>query len=480
MQSFPMFIRTTGRSVVIAGGAEQAAQKARLMLKTDAELVLAAPELEEELSALVAQKRASHHAGQITPAVFSGAALVFIATGCPGADAALHCLAKVAGALVNVVDQPALCDATTPSIVDRDPVVVAIGTEGTAPVLARAIKTQVEQMLDPQIGSFAALAGRLRGAVAARVPRHRRRDFWAWAFTGAPMAMHKRGAAREAAQMLKAAISVGGASDAAVGIACGRITLVGAGPGARDLLTLRAVERLQEADVIFYDRLVDPDVLELARRDAERVYVGKVVGAHAWPQDRICALIVAEAVRGRRVVRLKSGDPAIFGRTTEELAAARAAGIAVEIVPGITAASAAVAGLGLSLTERGVSDAVVFASGASQEGDALPDWSRHAVPGTCLVFYMCAGNAPAIRANLLAAGLCAQTPVRIVTDAATPRVCAHETTLAALNATMLANRVGGNAIILLTIPKDRAGAPALAADRAGRASANAARMGVFR
>ncbi len=348
MQSFPMFIRTTGRRVVIAGGGEQAAQKARLILKTDATLVLVAPELDAELAALVAQNRATHDTGPISPDTFAGAALVFIGTGCPGIDACLHMLAKAAGALVNVVDQPALCDATTPSIVDRDPVVVAIGTEGTAPVLARAIKTQVETMLDPTLGAYAALAGRLRSAVAANIPREKRRAFWNWAFSAAPWATHKRGAAREAAQMLKSTIAAHGINDAPEG----RITLVGAGPGARDLLTLRAVERLQEADVIFYDRLVDPAILELARRDADRVYVGKVVGAHAWPQDRINALIVAEAAKGRRVVRLKSGDPGVFDRATEESQAAHAAGIPVEIVPGVTAAFAA--GMGVSLTERGV------------------------------------------------------------------------------------------------------------------------------
>lgn len=449
MQSFPMFIRTTGRRVIIAGGGEQAAQKARLMLKTDAALVLVAPLLDDELTALVAQNRASHDAGPVTPATFANAALVFIGTGCPGADASLHALAKAAGALVNVVDQPALCDATTPSIVDRSPVVVAIGTEGTAPVLARAIKTQIETMLDPSLGSYAALAGRLRSAVAAQIPREKRRAFWTWAFNAAPWATHKRGAAREAAQMLKTAIAAHGISDAPEG----RITLVGAGPGARDLLTLRAVERLQEADVIFYDRLVDPDVLELARRDAERVFVGKVVGAHAWPQDRINALIVAEATKGRRVVRLKSGDPGIFGRATEEMKAAQTAGIPVEIVPGVTAAFAAAAAMGVSLTQRGTSDTLVFATGASRDGDALPDWSRHALPGTTLVFYMGVRNGAAISANLQATGLPASTLVRVVAEASTAQEGRFVTTLGDLATDLAAQDITGAAVIFLTVPK---------------------------
>jgi len=319
MKSFPMFIKTTGRRVVIAGGGEQAAQKSRLMLKTDARIVLLAPTLDGELQGLVDDGRAVQVTGPITQDSFAGAAMVFIATGCPAVDASLHAIAKASGVAVNVVDQPRLCDITTPSIVDRDPVVVAIGTEGTAPVLARGIKTQVEKMLDPSLGTFAALAGRLRGAVAQRVPREQRRAFWGWAFGGAPWSSHKRGGQRDAARMLKDAIAAGGAPD---GDAAGNIALVGAGPGARDLLTLRAVERLQDADIIFYDRLVDPEVLELARRDAERVFVGKVVGASAWPQDKICDVMTAAAKSGKRVVRLKSGDPMIFGRAAEEIGAA--------------------------------------------------------------------------------------------------------------------------------------------------------------
>jgi uroporphyrin-III C-methyltransferase/precorrin-2 dehydrogenase/sirohydrochlorin ferrochelatase len=290
MKSFPMFIRTSGRRVVIAGGGEQAAQKARLMLKTDARLVLLADTLDPELADLVASGRATR---ATTPelADFADTAMVFIATPCPALNHALHALAKAAGALINVVDTPELCDMTTPSIVDRDPVVVAIGTEGTAPVLGRRLRARIEELLDPGLGRFAALAGRLRGAVAQSVPLARRRAFWDWAFTGAPMAAHARGAQREAAALLKTAIASGGQD-------CpeqGHIALVGAGPGARDLLTLRAVERLQSADVIFYDRLVDAEILDIARRDAERIDVGKQVGAHAWPQEAISARIAAEA-----------------------------------------------------------------------------------------------------------------------------------------------------------------------------------------
>ncbi|ASM71816.1 MULTISPECIES: siroheme synthase CysG [Roseobacteraceae] len=447
MHSFPMFIRTTNRRVVIAGGGEQAAQKARLMLKTDARLVLLAPDLDAELADLVATGVAVQDAAPVTPRSFADAALVFIATGCPGLDAALHALAKQADAQVNVVDQPSLCDMTTPSLVDRDPVVVAIGTEGTAPVLARRIKTEVEQMLDPRLGTFAALAGRLRGAVAAQIPKTDRRAFWRWAFADAPWQLHKTGQERAAADLLKQTVSTRD-----VPAQQGHIALVGAGPGARDLLTLRAVQRLQEADVIFYDRLVDPQVLELARRDAERVFVGKTVGAHLWPQDRICALIVAEAAKGRRVVRLKSGDPGIFGRATEELNAARVAHIPVEVVPGVTAASAAAAIMGQSLTERRQTDTLVLTTGRHcEDDDETTDWARHALPGTTLVFYMGVGAAQKIRHSLLAQGIARRTKITIAADVSKSNQRIVSTTLADLPEDLDQSGITGNALVMLRI-----------------------------
>jgi uroporphyrin-III C-methyltransferase/precorrin-2 dehydrogenase/sirohydrochlorin ferrochelatase len=335
MQSFPMFLRMAGRRVVIAGGGEQASQKARLILKTEARLILLAPELEPELAALVAEGRAEHDPSRVTADSFVDTALVFVATGCPGLDAALHALAKAAGAVVNVVDQPALCDATTPSIVDRDPLVVAIGTEGTAPVLARQLRARIERDLAPNLGGLAALAGRLRGAVARSVPRGRRRDFWRWVFDGEVRETWSRGAEREAARTLEGAIAAGGPPD---GAAIGSIALVGAGPGAADLLTLRALRHLQEADLIVYDRLVDASVLEVARRDAERVRIGETVGVQAYPEDVIKTVLDA-AASGQRVVRLKSGDPRASSGMIEEVSAARMRGIPVEIVPGVTARS---------------------------------------------------------------------------------------------------------------------------------------------
>ena len=449
MKSFPMFFRTTGRRIVIVGGGEQAAQKARLLLKTDAQLVILAPTLEDELAALVQSGRADQQT-VLSAAVFDDAAMAFVATGCPALDVAAHALARAARCPVNVVDRPALCDITTPAIVDRDPIVVAIGSEGTAPVLTRDIKTRLEELLPPTIGGLAALAGRLRPAVEHRVPRHARRAFWAWVFKGAPRDAWVRGSERAAAETIKAAIDAGAAPGAAVR---GQIALVGAGPGARDLLTLRAVERLQEADVIFYDRLVDAEVLELARRDAERVFVGKHVGAHQLPQDHINRMIVAEALRGRRVVRLKSGDPCIFGRATEELEAAEAAGVPVEIVPGVTAASAAGAMLGCSLTERGVTETLVLTTGTGSADDPTPDCTRHVSPGTTTAFYMSVGQAERIAQALLAKGLPADAPVEIAVAVSKPAERHLRATVGSLVEVLRQSAVDGCAVLLVSWPK---------------------------
>ena len=448
MKSFPMFIRTSGRRVLIVGGGEQAAQKARLILKTDARIILVAHALDPELSALVASGRATQVEGPVTSALFEGAAMTFVATGCPGLDAAMHALVTAARCPVNVVDRPDLCDLTTPSIVDRDPVVVAIGTDGTAPVLGRQIKTRIEEILPPNLGGLAALAGRMRSAVAARVPHARRRAFWRWVFADAPMDSWTRGAERDSARLIKEAIAAGGAPDTRT---AGSIAYVGAGPGARDLLTLRAVQRLQEADVIFYDRLVDDEVLELARRDAERVFVGKVVGAHDWPQDRIDAAVVAEARKGRRVVRLKSGDPGIFGRLDEELAAAEAAGIATEIVPGVTAACAAAASLGRPLTRRGETNALVLITARAQNDGSIPDLARHVRAGTTLAIYMGVSAADEISNRLLSAGVLPDAPVSVVANASKRGETVLRTTVAQMHGAIVESGIQGCAMIFVTL-----------------------------
>ena len=450
MKTFPMFLCVADRPVVIVGGGEQAAQKCRLMLKTEARIIVAWPHLEAELESLAREGKISWHSGAISRALFDDAALIFIATGCPGSAAAIQGLTRSSGAVVNVVDQPDLCTAMTPSLVDRDPVVVAIGTEGTAPMLARKIKSQIETMLEPQLGGLAALAGRLRNAVARSVPKNGRRAFWRWVFEESPRRLHAKGAEREAALALKTAMAAGGAPDHN---GRGTICLVGAGPGSADLLTLRAMQRLQEADVIFYDRLVDPAVLELARRDAERVYVGKQVGANQWPQKNIDQVIVAAALSGKSVVRLKSGDPMIFGRAEEELEAARNAGIPVEIVPGVTAAIASAAVLGRSLTERGKTDRVVFATGTCKSGDPSPDISDLLQPGTTVVLYMAVNATPRFSRQLKQQGFASDFEIDIVCSASRLDQRALRTTLGKLEDTIERENVQNPSIFVLRAPK---------------------------
>ena len=449
MKTFPMFLQMAGRRVVIVGGGEQAAQKTRLILKTQAQIDVLAMDLDPELADLAAAGRVTHRAGAITPQDFADTALVFVATGCPGMDMALHALAKAAGATVNVVDQPELCDAITPSIVDRDPVVVAIGTEGTAPVLARQIKTKLEESLEPRLGDLAALAGRMRAAAGARLAPRTRRDLWRWVFNDAPRRLFASGQERDAAKLIKTAIDTGefAASEG------GSVSLVGAGPGAKDLITLRGVQRLQEADVIYYDRLLDPEILELARRDAERVYVGKAPGCHSWPQEKITQTLVSAAKRGQRVVRLKCGDPGIFGRSTEETDALKTAGIPVEIVPGVTAACAAAASAGQSLTQRGAIETLVLTTGHRTDGCAVPASIAALQPGTCIALYMAVGAAPEIVSSLSAQHPEVAFNVQIAAKAQRQGQVLLDCALGDLPATLKKNGIKGEAVLFVRWPR---------------------------
>lgn len=445
MKTFPMFIQMHNRRVVIVGGGEQAAQKTRLMLKTDATLIVLAEDLDDELQNLANAGRITHQTGPITVTDFEDSALVFVATGCPGMDSALHALAKCAKATVNVVDQPHLCDVITPSIVDRDPVVVAIGTEGTAPVLARQIKTQVEEILEPKLGDLAALAGRLRGMAAARLGPRARRDLWRWVFGAEPRQLHARGAERQAAETIKTAITTGdfGAE------AHGSVSLVGAGPGGKDLITLRGVQRLQEADVIYYDRLVDPEILELARRDAERVYVGKTPGCHSWPQEKITQTLVQAAKAGQRVVRLKCGDPGIFARSCEELDALRTADIPVEIVPGVTAACGAAAAIGSTLTERGKIDTMTLTTGHLMDGSRVPACVKDMRPGTCVALYMAISAATDLSAHIADTPMAQNLSVTVVAHAQTDAQIVIECAIADLPAQLKQHGIKNTATIIL-------------------------------
>lgn len=267
MKTFPMFLQLQNRTAVVIGAGEQALQKVRLLLKTEARVLVAGSNPVPEMTSLAAMDRVCLIGAEPDQSTLVEAAVVFIATGCRAADHAWHAIAKDAGALVNVVDNPLLCDVITPALVDRDPVVVAIGTEGTAPVLARQIKTRIEQLLEPELGALATMAGAARDLVSANVPRDQRRAFWEWAFTGAPLDLVSSGDARGAADAMRNAAIAGGSPTTSTG----RISVMACTGGTPDLLTQRAVRRLQTADIIVCDPAEHASVLELARRDAQRV-----------------------------------------------------------------------------------------------------------------------------------------------------------------------------------------------------------------
>lgn len=411
---FPAFHKVAGKRVVVVGGGAEAAAKIRLLSETKAEIVVFAATLDKEAGADLIAAHADWRGAWPTLADISGAALVFSATGSEERDREVQALAREAGVPINVVDRPELCDFYTPALVNRAPLAVAVASEGVAPVLSRHVRARIEALLAPAFGDLAGLAERLRDKVtAAFASVSDRRRFWADIFSGPVAEKVFAGqlvdAEREALDILEI--------DA---FRVGHISLVGAGPGAEDLLTLRAQRLLQEADVIVYDRLVPEAVVAQGRRDARRYYVGKAKGDHVATQDEINALLIREAQLGHRVVRLKSGDPLIFGRAGEEMAALRAAGISFDVVPGITAALAAAAETEIPLTLRDRSSALVFVTGHDADGDTLPGWAGLALTGATVAVYMGHSVAAKVAARLLQAGLAAATPVAVIENASRP------------------------------------------------------------
>jgi uroporphyrin-III C-methyltransferase/precorrin-2 dehydrogenase/sirohydrochlorin ferrochelatase len=408
---FPAFHKVAGRRVVVVGGGPEAAAKIRLLAETKAEIVVFARSLDTETGADLIAAHGDWRGAHPSRADLSGAALVFAATGSEESDREIWTLAREAGVPINVIDRPEMCDFYTPAIVNRAPLAVAIGSEGVAPVLTRHVRARIETMLSPAFGDLAGLADRLRDRVgrAFRDVADRRR-YWARFFSGAIAEKVFAGDIDAAEQAALRALEIDP-------IRSGHVSLVGAGPGAEDLLTLRAQRALQEADVIVYDRLVPDAVVAQGRRDARRIYVGKAKGAHAVTQPEINAIIVNEARAGHRVVRLKSGDPLIYGRAGEEMAALRAAGISFDIVPGITAAFAAAAEAEIPLTLRDSSSSLVFATGHDADGDTLPDWAGLALGGATVAVYMGRSVAAGVAARLIEAGMRPSTPVAVIENA---------------------------------------------------------------
>ncbi len=410
MDYLPIFVDVRERFVVVIGGGVVAARKTELLLRAHARLTVVAPRLDADIAAFRDGGRLAHIAGTFEPQQLDGAALVIAATDDPAINDAVARAARERGIWVNVVDDTARSQFIFPAIVDRSPVVIAVGTEGASPTLARRVRAQIEALLPERLGELAAFAGRWRERVRnALADPTRRRHFWDNLLSGPAatqlLAGNRQAAEQEAAAQLQRAAS--GES------ATGEVYLIGAGPGDPALLTLRAQQLLQQADVVLYDRLVPAEILARARRDAEHVYVGKQAGRHERTQERITELLIEHARAGRRVARLKGGDPFVFGRGGEELEAVRAQGIPVVVVPGITAALGAAAAAGIPLTHRQLAQSVTFVTAAGTAGDVL-DWRALAAPHQSVVFYMAGAQLASVAQRLLDAGAAATLPVALV------------------------------------------------------------------
>jgi uroporphyrin-III C-methyltransferase / precorrin-2 dehydrogenase / sirohydrochlorin ferrochelatase len=382
MDYFPIFLRLAGEPVLVVGGGEVAARKIDLLLRTSAKVRVVAPELVAGLAERVAAGEIVHVAAEFTPEHLDGVRLAIAATDKRAINAWVAHQAERRNVPVNVVDDRELSRFIVPAIVDRSPVVVAVGSSGDAPVLTRRLRERLESFLPQRLGALAKLAGKLRPTIKARIESPaRRRKFWENFFDGTIAADVLAGRSLDVADIASTLRT--GEQDA------GEVVLVGAGPGDPGLLTLRALRALQNADVILYDRLVSAEVLDLARRDAERINVGKTAGSAQISQDEINALLVQLAQQGKRVCRLKGGDPFIFGRGGEELEALAAAGVRFEVVPGVTAAAGCAAYAGIPLTHRDHAQSLVFVTGhVKAEGDDALDWDQLARPAQTVVFYM--------------------------------------------------------------------------------------------
>lgn len=395
MRHFPVFLDLRGRTVLVLGDGEVADRKAALLATAGATI-----------------RRAS----AFRPDLLDGIALAVGADATEDQLRALSDAAQARGIPVNVADRPQLCSFIMPAIVDRDPVTVAVSTGGAAPVLARMVRQRIEAILPPTLGAVAAVAGRLSALIRRRLPdTAARRRFLERVLSGTPADLALAGRTEEAELAFRRAL--GEASAAPTGM----VFLVGAGPGAADLLTLRALRLMGEADVIVHDRLVSEEVLGLARRDAVRIYVGKQRAHHHMPQGEINTLLVRLAREGKRVVRLKGGDPFVFGRGGEEAAALVEAGIPHEVVPGVTAALACAAQTGIPLTHRDASRAVTFVTGHTRDRRLDVDFEGLARPGQTLAIYMGLSTLRELEAGLVSAGMDPSTPAAIVEAGGTPQ-----------------------------------------------------------
>lgn len=459
MRHFPIFLDLRGRRVVLAGGGEAALAKLRLILKSEANVTVFAADPAPEIVAWDAERKLRLVKRAFAPGDALCASLAYAASEDDAEDSRVADLARADGALVNIVDNLEGSAFITPAIVDRDPVTIAIGTEGAAPVLARKIKADLEASLPASLGLLARIGQGFRTAANALPMGRKRREFWSdFYFKKGPDALGKEGKA--GAELALGDLLI----DHLHGTQTkGRVDLVGAGPGDPDLLTLKARKLLDQADVVIYDRLVSPEILELARREAQMVNVGKKGFGPSTKQEDIGAAMVKHARDGAHVVRLKSGDPGVYGRLDEEIDALDAAGVEWGIVPGITAANAAAAQIGQSLTKRGRNGAMRFLTGHDVKGFAEQDWTSLAKPGQVAAIYMGTKGARFLQGRLMMHGIAPDTPITAIENVSRADTRLIASTISRLPADLDAARPDGPVILMLGLAPRAAAAqlPAL-------------------
>ena len=412
MRYFPLILDLAGKPVLLVGGGDVAARKYALLEEAGAVVTVVAPQLGAGLGAAVVAGAVNHLERGFETADVKDAWLVVAATDDRAVNASVATAANAARIPCNVVDDRELSSFIMPAIIDRSPVQIAVSTGGSSPVLARLIRERLETLLDESLGTMATFAERWRDRIRAKyADLGARRRFLSWMFIG-PVAAALRAGRTQRAEHLTAR-----ALEDPAAVPQGHVVLVGAGPGDAGLMTLKGLRALQEADVIVHDRLVSPEVLDLARRDAARFDVGKFVGGGGATQEEINALLVEHAQRGEYVVRLKGGDPFVFGRGGEEIDYLRAHGVSFEVIPGITAAVAAGAYAGVPLTDRRHAQAVRLLTGNSDEQLQQFNFADLAAGRETLCFYMSVGRLAALRDKLLASGAAASMPVAFIENA---------------------------------------------------------------
>ncbi|MBF8674983.1 uroporphyrinogen-III C-methyltransferase [Pseudomonas fulva] len=444
MDYLPLFHKLQGALVLVVGGGEIALRKARLLADAGAALRVVAPEVDGQLASMAREGGGQVLVRGYQPEDLTGCRLVIAATDDPGLNAQVSADAQALSLPVNVVDAPALCTVIFPAIVDRSPLVIAVSSGGDAPVLARLIRAKLEAWIPAAYGELAGLAARFRHTVKSLYPDvNQRRGFWETVFQGPIAERQLAGQGAEAERLLQAMV------DGAPEQQGGEVYLVGAGPGDPDLLTFRALRLMQQADVVLYDRLVAPAIIDMCRRDAERIYVGKRRAEHAVPQDQINRLLVDLAQQGKRVLRLKGGDPFIFGRGGEEIEELAEHNIPFQVVPGITAASGCAAYGGIPLTHRDHAQSVRFVTGHLKDGSSNLPWDDLVAPAQTLVFYMGLVGLPTICEELIRHGRAASTPAALIQQGTTRNQRVFTGTLADLPALVARHEVHAPTLVIV-------------------------------